>query len=148
MWLQNSFSAQNRIIRSNSKNTVKYVINTMRRIIRLRRMTHPWCIRTVHAHRRYTHTNISRIQTFHAHRHYTHTDIERIQMLRAYKQYQRMTLFVSAHQAVLHTPHPFTHTTPHTHTHTHTHTRTHTHLHTHSLSHTHSHTHTHTTNPT
>ena len=37
-WLQNSLSAQNRIIRSN---TVKYVINTSRRIIRLRRMTHP-----------------------------------------------------------------------------------------------------------
>ena len=42
MWLQNSFSAQNRIIRSNLKNTVKYVINMIRRIIRLRRMTHPW----------------------------------------------------------------------------------------------------------
>jgi hypothetical protein len=27
LWLQNSLSAQNRIIRSNSKNTVKYVIN-------------------------------------------------------------------------------------------------------------------------
>ena len=40
--LQNSLSAQNRIIRSNLKNTVKYVINTIRRIIRLRRMTHPW----------------------------------------------------------------------------------------------------------
>jgi len=43
--LQNSLSAQNRIIRSNLKNTVKYVINTIRRIIRLRRMTHP-CIYT------------------------------------------------------------------------------------------------------
>ena len=41
LWVQNSLSAQNRIIRSNSKNTVKYVINTIRRIIRLRRMTHP-----------------------------------------------------------------------------------------------------------
>ena len=28
-------------LRSNLKNTVKYVINTIRRIIRLRRMTHP-----------------------------------------------------------------------------------------------------------
>ena len=37
--------AQNRIIRSNLKNTVKYVINTIRRIIRLRRMTHP-CSKT------------------------------------------------------------------------------------------------------
>jgi len=44
LWLQNSLSAQNRIIRSNSKNTDIYVINTIRRIIRLRRMTHPWCI--------------------------------------------------------------------------------------------------------
>ena len=43
LWLQNSLSAQNRIIRSNLKNTVKYVINTIRRIIRLCRMTHP-CI--------------------------------------------------------------------------------------------------------
>jgi len=42
LWLQNSLSAQNRIIRSNLKNTVKYVINTIRRIIRLRCMTHPW----------------------------------------------------------------------------------------------------------
>ena len=42
LWLQNLLSAQNRIIRSNLKNTVKYVINTIRRIIRLRRMTHPW----------------------------------------------------------------------------------------------------------
>ena len=42
LWLQNSFNAQNRIIRSNLKNTVKYVINSIRRIIRLRRMTHPW----------------------------------------------------------------------------------------------------------
>ena len=42
LWLQNSSSAQNRIIRSNSKNTDIYVINTIRRIIRLRRMTHPW----------------------------------------------------------------------------------------------------------
>ena len=33
--------AQNRIIRSNLTNTVKYAINTIRRIIRLRRMTHP-----------------------------------------------------------------------------------------------------------
>jgi len=41
LWLQNSLSAQNRIIRSNMKHTVKYVINTIRRIIRLRRMTHP-----------------------------------------------------------------------------------------------------------
>ena len=41
LWLQNSLSAQNRIIRSNSKNTDIYVINTIRRIIRLRRMTHP-----------------------------------------------------------------------------------------------------------
>ena len=37
-----SLSAQNRIIRSNLKNTVKYVMNTIRRIIRLHRMTHPW----------------------------------------------------------------------------------------------------------
>jgi len=44
LWLQNSLSAQNRIIRSNSKNTDIYVINTIRRIIRLRRMTHPWYI--------------------------------------------------------------------------------------------------------
>jgi len=43
LWLQISLSAQNRIIRSNLKNTIKYVINTIRRIIRLRRMTHPWC---------------------------------------------------------------------------------------------------------
>ena len=42
-WLQNSLSAQNHIIRSNLKNTIKYVKNTIRRIIRLRRMTHP-CI--------------------------------------------------------------------------------------------------------
>ena len=41
LWLQNSLSAQNRIIRSNLKNTDIYVINTIRRIIRLRRMTHP-----------------------------------------------------------------------------------------------------------
>ena len=41
LWLQNSSSAQNRIIRSNLKNTVKYVINTIQRIIRLRSMTHP-----------------------------------------------------------------------------------------------------------
>jgi len=44
LWLQNSLSAQNRIIRSNSKNTDIYVINTIRRIIRLRRMTHPWYV--------------------------------------------------------------------------------------------------------
>ena len=37
--------AQNRIIRSNLKNTDIYVINTIRRIIRLCRMTHPWKIR-------------------------------------------------------------------------------------------------------
>jgi hypothetical protein len=41
LWLQNPLSAQNRNIRSNLKNTVKYVINTIRRIIRLRRMIHP-----------------------------------------------------------------------------------------------------------
>ena len=41
LWLQNSLSAQNRIVRSNSKNTDIYVINTIQRIIRLRRMTHP-----------------------------------------------------------------------------------------------------------
>ena len=41
LWLQNSLSAQHRNIRSNLKNTVKYVINTIRRIIRLRRTTHP-----------------------------------------------------------------------------------------------------------
>ena len=33
LWLQNSISAQNCIIRSNSKNTDIYVINTIRRII-------------------------------------------------------------------------------------------------------------------
>ena len=43
LWLQNSLSAQNSIIRSNLINTGKYVINTIRRIIRLCRMTHPWC---------------------------------------------------------------------------------------------------------
>jgi len=43
LWLQNSLSSQNRIIRSNLKNTVKYVMHTIRRIIRLRCMTHP-CI--------------------------------------------------------------------------------------------------------
>ena len=41
LWLRNSLSAQNRIIRSNLKNTFKYVINTIRGIICLRRMTHP-----------------------------------------------------------------------------------------------------------
>jgi len=45
LWLQNSLSTQNRIIRSNLKNTDIYVINTIRCIIRLRRMTHPWYVR-------------------------------------------------------------------------------------------------------
>ena len=42
MWLQNSLRAQNRNIRSNLKNTVKYMTNTIRLTIRLRRVTHPW----------------------------------------------------------------------------------------------------------
>ena len=42
LWLQTLLSAQNRIIWSNLKNTIKYVINTIRRIIRLRRLNHPW----------------------------------------------------------------------------------------------------------
>jgi len=50
LWLQNSLSAQNRIIRSNLRNTVKYVINTIRRILRLRRMTHPCIIQTASHH--------------------------------------------------------------------------------------------------
>jgi len=50
LWLQNSLSAQNRIIRSNLYNTVKYVMNTIRRIIRLRRMTHPWFWPTLYIH--------------------------------------------------------------------------------------------------
>jgi hypothetical protein len=39
---------KNRIIRSNLTNTVIYAINTIQRIIRLHRMTHPWYIYTVY----------------------------------------------------------------------------------------------------
>ena len=38
---------KNRIIRSNLTNTIINAINTIRRIIRLRRMTHPWILQTL-----------------------------------------------------------------------------------------------------
>ena len=137
MWLQNLLTAQNCIIRSNSQNTVKYVIITIRRIIRLRRMTHPW-------YKRCTYGIFGREITIHTVIHGVYIRFWPTQYVRSYMvciRYVYIQFWPCF--AFPQSPLPPCYTRTHTHTHIHTRTHTRTHIHTYPRTHIHTHTHTH-----